>query len=125
MGIVNPDGLAVHNGRGQVVGRLVRDARGRLWLEKPCLDPARHQLRQPPAWATDAGHLDLLRAHNGVGVRLVLTTGAVLEAPLEAFGRHGLELDRGFGRQIALPLRYWTVHRPGAQQLALFEGVAS
>ncbi|MBM3216683.1 hypothetical protein FJZ36_17435 [Candidatus Poribacteria bacterium] len=93
--------------RGRVVGAWVRDPDGSLWLQKTGLDPARHMLRQPPAWSTDSSHLEELRRRGGVGVRLVLVDGTTFEARLDAFERQGIQVSRGFGPQIALPLDYW------------------
>ncbi len=106
------EGQPVYNSRGRVIGRIEGG-----WLVKRGLDPKRHQLRKPPAWATDAEHLRLpIR-----GVRLVCVDGSVWEAPLSAFERYGLPVNRGFGKQVALPLKWWTVRREGEpHQLELF-----
>jgi len=106
-------GRQVYNAQGKVVGCITSDG----WLEKR-VDPSVHMLRRPPAWATDADHLDLpIR-----GVRLRCPDGTVYEAGVELFQRHGFAFDRGHGRQVALPLQFWRVTRAGEPvQLSLLE----
>ena len=58
---VASESLPVYSAGGAVVGEITRDAEGQRWLEKHGIDPARHQLRTPRAWCTDAAHLELLR----------------------------------------------------------------
>lgn len=69
-----------------------------------------HQLRQPPAWAIDATILGELRA---AGVKRIevreVEGGQTYTTTLETFFKHGIALDRGHGRQVALPLAYWRV----------------
>lgn len=110
-------GQAVFGSNGRVVGYL-RDR----WLVKVGLDPAKHKLRQPSGWATDTSHLQIPGL---VGIRLLTVNGETWEAPLSAWERYGIGLDRGFGRQVVLPDRFWTVTRPGervGQQLAFAWG---
>lgn len=69
-----------------------------------------HQLRQPPAWAIDAAILGELRAAGVKRVEVRETEGGqTYTTTLETFFKHGIALDRGHGRQIALPLAYWRV----------------
>ena len=108
-------GQAVRNAAGAVVGRLTPDG----WLEK-YLDPARHKVRVPAGWATDAAHLDIPSLR---GVRLILPGGTTLEAPVEVWRRYGRLMERGHGLQVLLVDAHWQVTRPGepvAAQLALF-----
>ena len=101
-----------YNARGQVVGRVQAG-----WLTKR-VDSRRHQLRQPPAWAVDRGHLGRLEAMGAFGVLLVDEHGTEWRATLDAFRRYGIPLDRGHGPQVALPLARW--RRSVAGQLRLF-----
>ncbi len=98
------EGQVVRNAAGCVVGRI-EDG----WLVKRGLDPARHQLRKPPAWATDAEHLKLPVK----GLKLICTDGTVWLGTWHAFERHGFRFNRGYGEQIALPLRWWVVRKKG------------
>jgi hypothetical protein len=90
---------------------------GRLWLEKK-VDPARHLHRRFDAWGVDAELLRSLEAQEVFGVRCVLNTGEVEEAPLSAFCNHGIPFDFGHGPQVFLPRRWW--RRRDMQQGALF-----
>ncbi len=108
------------NGRGRVVGRLAGG-----WLRKH-VDTARHQLRQPPAWAIDREHLERMEALGAAGVLLIDETGTEWRATVSAFRQLGIAIERGHGRQIALPLARWERRRPGepaAEQLGLWGGV--
>jgi hypothetical protein len=116
----------VYNATGRACGAIVCDADGSIWLEKRGLDPRVHRLRQPPAWATDSEHLDRLEERGGHGVRLITATGETWTATLKAFRQHGVEFDRGFGWQVALPLRFWRVESDDTpRQLDLFSAEAA
>ncbi|HEX2924085.1 MAG TPA: hypothetical protein VHS28_08675, partial [Chloroflexota bacterium] len=52
------------------------------------------------------------------GLKLYDEKGQVWEAALALFWKHGIPIDRGYGGQLALPLRYWTV--TDGRQLPLF-----
>lgn len=108
-------GQIVYNSQGRPIGRILNG-----WLVKTGLDPAKHKLRQPEGWATDANHLELPIE----GIRLTTTTGEVWEATIETWRQYGLPIDRGHGRQIVLPSRFWRVERAGVRQLTLFEVAA-
>lgn len=72
-----------------------------------------HMLREPRAWAWDKTIVDMALAE-GVEQTIIVTdeTKTVYEAPLEGFRQHGIEIDRGFGPQIALRLEQWTITSP-------------
>lgn len=107
--------IPVYNSAGRVVGHLTADG----WLEKWGLDPDRHMLKRPAGWATDASHLDISGL---VGVRIITTTGEVWEAPIEAWRRYGIPINRGHGAQVCLPLAYWRHSKGEACQLPLLGG---
>ncbi|MGH2536797.1 MAG: hypothetical protein ACRDHL_05335 [Candidatus Promineifilaceae bacterium] len=112
-------GARVRNAGGRVCGRIsagVLSKRAR----------PEHMLRRPPAWAWDA---DILAQAEAAGCRWTevcdVEGGRIYRASLADFRQHGVPVNRGFGRQIALPLAWWRVHRPGepaAVQLELFGG---
>ena len=79
---------------------------------------AKHQLRHPPAYAIDKEHIDKLAQQSGWGVELVTVKGEVWVAPLGQFLLNGINLDRGEGKQVALPLQYWT--RQDGRQMSFF-----
>ena len=70
-----------------------------------------NQLRVPPAWALDVDHIEALRDAGGSTVLLTDDSGEVWSATLEDFDRKAITLNRGFGRQLALPLAHWRVGR--------------
>jgi len=89
------------------------------WLRK-IVQGSRHMLRSPRAWAIDAGALATARAAGALGVRVEDTeSGRVYLADWAALDAHGYTFDRGHGRQIALPLRYWQLE--GAPALPVQE----
>ena len=103
---------------GRVAGHLTL-WRGRVALVKQVVG-SRHMLRRPPAWAVDEG---VLQEAQAAGAELVVVrdseSGAVYHAPLARFIAEAFLLDRGCGRQFALPLARWVARRPG--QTSLFE----
>jgi len=103
----NAQGKPVANLQGRVLRKRVRGSK--------------HRLRVPPAWAVDE---EILRQAEQDGARTVevedAETGIIYTAPLQEFWAKGIEIDRGFGRQLALPMGLWVV-KCGAQQLALWE----
>jgi hypothetical protein len=102
-----------------VHGRNITGALVDGYLRK-IVQGSRHMLRSPRGWAIDAHALATARAAGAVGVRVEDTeSGRVYLATWAALDAHGYTFDRGHGRQIALPLRYWQLD--GApQQAALF-----
>ena len=96
--------VQLYNKKGQLTG-LVVDGR----LVKQGLDPAKHQLRYPPAWAIDSDHIDKLVELSAWGVELTTVSGEVWLAPVSEFLLNGVKISRGEGEQIALPLAYWKV----------------
>jgi len=96
--------MAMYNEEGKLVGRVENG-----WMVKTGLDPNIHQLRTPPAWATDVEHLQVLKDQDCVGLKLLTTDGKEWSATLAQFERYGIQIDRSHGPQIALPLKHWTV----------------
>jgi len=107
----------VHACSGQVVGQVL----GGVFSKT--VRASVHFLRRPPAIAFD---MVSLREAWEAGARAVdvhdVETGRHYMAGLDVIRRLGFELDRGFGRQVALPLERWTVSGGrAARQLALLE----
>lgn len=118
------EAVPVHSTGGAIVGELITRSDG-TWLEKYNLDPKRHQLHKPPAWATDEAHLAFLREHGARGLRLHTIDGKTWQASLADFEAHGIPLQRGHGCQVALALRYWETTDPASgYQLGLILGDA-
>lgn len=83
-----------------------------------------HMLRRPPAWAIDEGILTAAKADGALMVEIADTEAKrIYTAHVSAFDTHGFSFDRGFGRQIGLPLQYWRFEAANARQLSLFAGV--
>jgi len=66
-----------------------------------------HILRKPPSIAVQETALLQVRILGCHIVRAELPDGVTLEAPLDSFFRRGIELNRGYGLQVALPLGWW------------------
>ena len=92
---------------GKVVGYIVFPPHVPPRIEKRGLCARRHQLQRPPAWAMDRHHLALLRSYSGAEVWLYQVTGEVAMASLADFDAHGFSVQRGYGDQVALELKYW------------------
>ena len=103
----------LYNERGQVAG-TVRDGR----LLKSGLDPTKHQLKYPPAWAIDKKHVQWMGDNSTWGVEITTIAGDVWCAPIGHFLLYGKEIERGEGIQVALPLNYWTVK--DSRQMPMF-----
>lgn len=82
---------------------------------------SRHLLRLLPGWAVD---IEDLHAAEAAGVHMLelhdRETGAVYRVELSVFRECGLEIDFGFGPQMALALEHWDVHA-GVRQLRFWE----
>ena len=75
---------------------------------------SRHFLRTPPAIALDIGSLDQAERGGAIGVHVLdLESGTIYKASIAHIRRVGFEIDQGFGRQIALALKGWTISRCG------------
>lgn len=100
---------------------------------------SRHMLRSPRSWAIDSA--DLAEAERQGATRVEIfdaETGLVYTATIATIRARGLAVNRGFGKQTALPLQHWGVigdlvisgisavksdRQPQKRQLCLFEGV--
>ena len=101
---------------------------GRRWFCAGNYDPEsrvlvkqlawQHLLRRPPAIAVQASVLEELECLSARGVLTILPNGRRLFATLEDFRGHGIVIDRGFGEQVALPLKRWK-EQPAEAQLML------
>ena len=96
---------AIYDNNGKVVGQSVNG-----WIEKVNIDPAKHKLRTPEGYATDATHINQLsNLRDAKGIRLKLIDGTVLEAKLEDITDYAAHINRGYGDQWVLPMRWWTI----------------
>ncbi len=71
---------------------------------------SRHFLRKPPAIALDVGSLVQARAHGAEVVEIIDTeSGLIYRASFQTVNENGFRFDRGFGRQIGLEFRHWSI----------------
>ena len=113
----NQENNKIFSENGRVIG----------WIEGKAIckrvKASRHMLRTPRGWAWDVFVLE--RANReGLNMSIIYEkeNDLVYQANLEDFWRHGAPINRGFGDQICLPLKYWQVTNdcaPFAQQLTL------
>jgi hypothetical protein len=88
------------DGGTKVTGYVYADG----WLLRTKVDPKRHMLQQPRAWATEAANLLIPGLK---GIRLVCLDGTVWEADLRLWQERGFAFNRGHGDQVGLPLEWW------------------
>lgn len=85
-----------------------------------------HFLRKPRAIAFDCASLEA--AVQASASKVLVTdqeSGCQYSTSISQIRRAGFEFDRGFGRQVGLPLSSWTITRCGempARQLSLWRG---
>lgn len=110
--------VVVKNRDGRVIGEVLGDV-----LTKRVRGSV-HMLRSPRAWAVD---VEALRQAERLGARWVVVldteTGERYRASVAVFWEHGVNVERGFGLQVALPMDYWQRTPRGeleAVQLGLF-----
>ena len=91
-----------------------------MWLEPLLYKRARgdkHMVRKPRGWALD---VDIFQQMLKIGVRwfeiLDKQSGIKYFCSFDAFQSLAVPLDRGYGAQLCLPLKYWTVEKPGEQK---------
>lgn len=79
----------------------------------------KHFLRTPPAIAFDVEALDnAIEAGATIVMVHDLDTQKDYYATIRMINSNGFKLDRGFGKQIALPIEYW--EREPSNQMSLF-----
>jgi hypothetical protein len=115
--------IPLANPSGAVVGEI-RPSEWGPTLYKT-VDPVRHQLRRPPAWALAGSHIEQLRRADGSLIVLESADGRRWAATLAQFDRHGFAFERGDHEpQVALPMKWWDETRTGARQASLWEATA-
>jgi hypothetical protein len=103
----------------RVNGRVIGEVRGAVFHKS--IAGSKHMLRRPLAIALDLGSL---ADAESTGARYVdifdSETGRHYHAAISTIRARGFELDRGFGRQVALLLSEWRRDaEPAGEQLAL------
>lgn len=112
-------GIPIYSGTrviGVVAGRTFR---------KP-VKASKHMLQRPRGWAVDVAALKDALAVAATHVEIVDTeTGAIYRASIRTILDQGRQFDRGYGRQVVLPLDAWERPDLGGTQLDMFGGAAS
>jgi len=99
----------------KVIGQVIGDA----FIKR--VRASRHFLTTPPAIALDIGSLTQAERAGAVWVQIIeIESGTTYRATIRQIREQGVEFDRGYGRQVYLPLNSWIKSRPGgATQLVL------
>jgi hypothetical protein len=93
-----------HRGRRVAIGEL----RGKVFAKE--VRGSRHFLRQPPAIALDAKSLEAVQQAGATRVEITdVETGRVYTATFAQLEKFGFQIDRGFGKQIAMRFPRWKV----------------
>lgn len=94
-------------GGGRVAGCLLESG-----VLRRIVIGSRHLMRNPVGWSLGE---ETIREAISDGVRTIQVldreTGAEFWAALSDFVRLGVQFERGYGRQICLPIRYWARSR--------------
>lgn len=111
----NPDSTIIRVG-SRVVGKVQHG----IFLKK--VKASRHFLRHPEAIAFDVGSLRQAQQAGARTVKVIdAESGKVYKAFLSTIWAKGFELDRGYGKQIALPLSEWSLgNEPFGEQVKLW-----
>lgn len=107
-----------------VNGRIVGQVSGSTF--RKTIKGSRHMLRKPLAIALDVQSVhDAQRAGASHAEVIDTETGNVYRASLDKVLREGVRFDRGFGRQVFLPLDDWLRPDLGqGEQMTLFAEMA-
>lgn len=99
-------------------GKVIGEIEGKTFFKN--VVRANHQLRQPPAWAIDAGVINKLILLKVQEIVLVVRDegNQRYTSSLSNFTRHCITLDRKHGKQYALTLNRWT--KEDNRQAAMF-----
>lgn len=115
--IKNRNDKLILNDFGKIIG----------WVESDSLNKnissSKHMLLKPKGIAWDFSVLERARKENLKRIYVHdKETGNEYEATLEDIFHYGVRINRGFGEQIVLPLKYWQKKvkgQPSPSQLAL------
>lgn len=97
----------------RVIAKIIGDT-----LIKKC--KSIHMLLKPAGWAYDVTVLETAKANNVKYIEIENTdTHQVYKTTLETFIARGIPIDRGYSKQIVLPIEYWETDFTG--QTTLFD----
>ena len=99
--------IKIHNNSGRKVGYVGFDDDGTLRFHKT-ITGSKHMLRKPLAIALDSSIFAQLKLFGCEYIEVTdWETGFVYVATVEQFEEKSLEINRGYGLQLALPLQDW------------------
>ena len=97
--------IPIHRSDGKVIGQVSAGV-----FRKDKLVASKHMMRKPLGWALDVASLAQAESYGADLVQLTdQETGVVYRAPITRFNEKGVQINRGYGRQICLPLEFWEV----------------
>jgi hypothetical protein len=91
-----PDGKHLPGRLDLKTGTLIKKVNG-----------SKHKMKVPPAWALDAVSLNSFGSRLKAINLLDQETGLNWATSIENFRAHAFDFNRGYGKQYALPLKYW------------------
>jgi hypothetical protein len=98
--------------------RIIGDLTGKIYTKR--VRGSKHQLRVPPAWGIDEGAVTQIARMGATSIQIHDTEKDIYySCELATFQAHCLVMDRGFGRQLALPMKRWRVDKQPNIQHAL------
>ena len=92
----------VMNSEGKIIGSLDSG----IFIKR--VQGSKHMLRKPPAWAVDSDVLALIRDQASQIFIEDMESGKVYRVTLSLFEEKAIAINRGFGPQKALLLKYWS-----------------
>ncbi len=94
--------IPVYNNRGQVVGVIQNG------ILKKNANSKKHMLWNPHGWAFDAEILEKARRLSIRNIEIFDSeTHITYHAKLSDYFLHGVKIERGYGKQICLPIQYF------------------
>lgn len=69
-----------------------------------------HRLRSPEGWSIDSGIVANLEGWNCETVVIKdKETDEIFTVAFDTFKQYGIEIERGYGKQVVLPIKFWKV----------------
>ncbi len=94
--------------------KIIGDIDARTFTKR--VKGSKHMLRQPPAWGIDAPIFDeQIKPNCDTIVVIDMETDKKYQVSVELFNKQKGTLDRGFGKQYYLTLKWWNSEKSRAQ----------
>lgn len=102
------------NQKGKVIGKLENG------VLKKIVRGSVHMLQKPKGWAWDKHVIEETKILGGKSIEITDTeTQTKYKAKLDDFEFFGIAFNRGYGEQIVLPIKYWSIIKDDVLQLSL------